>query len=47
MDLSIGEFHLRKPPWRERNRLIAQQLQENKSVIDIGGGAANLLNYYR
>ena len=23
MDLAISEFHLRKPPWRERNKLIA------------------------
>ena len=46
MDLCISEFHLRKPPWRERNRLIAKQLEKNKSVIDIGGGGANLLKYY-
>tara|TARA_Y200000002_G_C22684969_1_gene665586 strand:- start:3512 stop:3976 length:465 start_codon:yes stop_codon:yes gene_type:complete len=46
MDLAISEFHLRKPPWRERNKLIAKQLEKNKTVIDIGGGGANLLNYY-
>lgn len=46
MDLCIGEFQLRKPPWRLRNKLIADHLEKNKSVIDIGGGAANLLNYY-
>ena len=46
MDLCISEIHLRNPPWRLRNKLIASHLEKNKSVIDIGGGAANLLNYY-
>lgn len=46
MDLSISELHLTKPPWTLRNKLIAEQLLPNKSVIDIGGGAADFKKYY-
>lgn len=46
MDLCISELHLRRPPWRLRNKVIAENLLPNKSVLDLGGGAANLLKYY-
>ena len=46
MDLCISELHLRRPPWRLRNKVIAENLLPNKSVVDLGGGAANLLKYY-
>ena len=47
MELVIGELHLRRPPWAMRNKLIAEHLEKNKSVIDIGCGATNLLKYYK
>lgn len=48
MDLDISPLHLRRPHWRGRNKLIAEEfLEPNKSVIDIGCGAKNLLWYYR
>lgn len=48
MNLDVGEYQLRKPHWRLRNKLIADKLLEpNKSVLDLGGGARNLLWYYK
>lgn len=46
MDLSISELHLTKPPWTLRNKLIAEQLDKGKSILDIGGGAGDLKKYY-
>lgn len=48
MNLDLSPFQLRRPHWRGRNKLIAEELLEpNKSVIDIGCGAKNLLWYYK
>lgn len=48
MELVISEFQLRRPHWRERNKIIALELMEpNKSVLDIGCGAKNLQWYYK
>ena len=47
MELVISELHLKKPPWTLRNKLIAEHLEPNKSVIDIGGGAGDILKYYK
>jgi hypothetical protein len=39
--------NLTKPHWSGRNKLIAEQFLElNKSVLDIGCGAKDLLRYY-
>lgn len=47
MELSISELHLKYPPWRLRNKKIAENfLEPNKSVLDLGCGAKNLLQYY-
>jgi len=47
MELVISPFQLRKAPWRLRNKLIAEMMEPNKSVLDIGCGAKNLQWYYR
>jgi len=47
MELEISDFQLRRPHWRGRNKLIAGLMEPNKSVIDLGCGAKNLLWYYR
>lgn len=48
MELSISELHLKRPPWRLRNKTIAERfLEPNKSVLDLGCGAKNLLQYYK
>ena len=46
MELVINELHLEKPPWRFRNKLISKMMEPNKSLLDIGCGAKNLLQYY-
>jgi hypothetical protein len=46
MELVISELHLRKPPWRFRNKLISKMIEPNKTIIDIGCGAKNFLDYY-
>jgi hypothetical protein len=48
MELVISELHLRLPPWRFRNKTIAEKfLEPNKTVLDLGCGAKNLLQYYK
>lgn len=48
MELSISELHLKLPPWRLRNKTIAENfLEPNRSVLDLGCGAKNLLKYYK
>ena len=46
MELVISELHS-KPPWTLRNKLIAEHLEPKQiPVIDIGGGAGDILKYY-
>ena len=37
---------LTNPSWTVRNQLIAAMIQPNQSVLDMGCGAKDLLNYY-
>ena len=38
--------YLKNPHWSDRNKIIADMMGPNKSVIDLGCGAKILLNYY-
>jgi hypothetical protein len=43
----FSDYILNNPYWRKRNEKIANELMvPNKSVLDLGCGAKNLLNYY-
>lgn len=46
MELVINELHLENPPWKLRNKLISKMMEPNKSLLDLGCGAKNLLKYY-
>ena len=46
MELVISELHSKKP-WTLRNKLIAEHLEPKQTVIDIGGGAGDILKYYK
>lgn len=47
MELVISYQHLKRPPWTLRNKTIADSfLEPNKSVLDLGSGAKDLLKYY-
>ena len=47
MELVISELHSKNPPWTLRNKLIAEHLEPKQLVIDIGGGAGDILKYYK
>lgn len=47
MELVISPLHLEKPPWRLRNKLISKMIEPDKTILDIGCGARNFLNYYK
>lgn len=34
------------PHWEDRNRIISEMMEPNKTVIDLGCGAKNLLKFY-
>lgn len=38
--------HMISPHWEHRNKLISEMMLPNKSVIDLGCGAKNLLKFY-
>lgn len=43
----FSDYILNNPYWRKRNEKIANELMiPNRSVLDLGCGAKNLLNYY-
>lgn len=43
----FSDYMLNNPPWTKRNEKIAKELLlPNKSVIDLGCGAKDLLRYY-
>jgi hypothetical protein len=43
----FSDYILNNPYWRKRNEKIANELLiPNRSVLDLGCGAKNLLNYY-
>lgn len=35
------------PHWEDRNKIIANMMEPNKKVIDLGCGAKNLLKFYK
>ena len=37
---------LQNPHWEHRNRIISEIMLPNKTVIDLGCGAKNLLKFY-
>lgn len=39
--------HLSNPHWQYRNKMIAEMLKPNSSVLDLGCGAKNLLKFYK
>ena len=38
---------LSDPPWQHRNKIIAEMMRPNSSVLDLGCGAKNLLKFYK
>lgn len=38
--------HLINPHWQYRNKIIAEMMRPNSSVLDLGCGAKNLLKFY-
>ena len=39
--------HLANPHWQDRNKMIAEKMRPNSSVLDLGCGAKNLLKFYK
>jgi hypothetical protein len=39
-------YYMKNPHWEYRNRMISEMMEPNKTVIDLGCGAKNLLNFY-
>lgn len=42
-----GIEHLSNPHWQYRNKMIAEMMRPNSTVLDLGCGAKNLLKFYK